>query len=383
MRGSKERHPCGVKRDGTSGAARNPLRSEPSRRLNGRAAHPRIDMANPVLIEVTRNDVVESRHRGAFALVDAAGRIVAAAGDIEQPVYPRSAVKALQALPLIESGWADRIGLDDSELALACASHAGEEAHIATAAGMLAKAGLTPAALECGVHWPSAKAAAAALIRAGAEPTALHNNCSGKHAGMLCLACGLGADPAGYVAAGHPVQRAVRDALGDAYAIDLTAAEPGTDGCSIPTYAVPLGSLALAFARFGTGEGWSEVRGQAAARLRRAVAAHPAMVGGTGRLDTDLAAHFGLDVFTKTGAEGVFCAALPKKGWGLALKCDDGATRASEAVLLHLLAAAMPWTEADRRAFADRIDPVLRNWNGIAVGGLRATAGLPPTLGHD
>jgi L-asparaginase II len=334
-------------------------------------------MSNPVLIEVTRNALVESRHRGAFALVEAAGNVVAAVGDIERPVYPRSAVKALQALPLVENGWADRLGLDDADLALACASHAGEPVHTARAAGMLAKAGLDAAALACGAHWPSARSAATALIRAGAEPTALHNNCSGKHAGLLCLACSLDADPAGYVAADHPAQRAVRDALGEAYGLDLTAAEPGTDGCSIPTYPVPLRHLARAFARFGTGERWGAKRAEAARRLRGAVAAHPTLVGGTGKLDTDLAAHFGTRVFTKTGAEGVFCAALPDLGWGLALKCDDGATRASEAILLHVLAAAMPWTAADRQAFAGRLDPVLRNWNGIEVGRLRPTAALP------
>ena len=334
-------------------------------------------MANPVLIEVTRNGTVESRHRGAFAVVDATGRLVAEAGDIDRPVFPRSAVKALQALPLVESGFAERLGLDAAELALACASHAGEPAHITAAAAMLAKARLDERALECGAHWPSAKPAAAALIRAGAKPTALHNNCSGKHAGFLCLACGLEAPPRGYVGAEHPVQRVVRDALGEAYGLDLRETQAGTDGCSIPTFAVPLRNLAGAFARFGTGEGWGAERARAAGTLRRAVAAHPVMVGGTGRLDTDLAAHFGERVFTKTGAEGVFCAALPERGWGVALKCDDGATRASETMLLHLLGSAMPWTDADHHALADRLDPVLRNWNGIEVGRLRPTAALP------
>ena len=334
-------------------------------------------MANPVLIEVTRNTSVESRHRGAFALVDATGRVVVAAGDIDQPTFPRSAVKALQALPLVEEGWADHFGLDAAELALACASHSGEPEHTATAAAMLKKLGLDETALECGAHWPSAKTATAALVRADRKPTALHNNCSGKHAGFLCLACGLEAPVRGYVGAEHPVQRRVRDALSEAYGVDLRSAEAGTDGCSIPTFAVPLRCLARAFAQFGTGVGWAESRARAAERLRRAVAEHPLMVGGTGRLDTDLASHFGTRVFTKTGAEGVFCAALPERGWGLALKCDDGATRASETILLHLLEAAMPWTDTDRDVFAGRLDPVLRNWNGIEVGRLQSTAALP------
>ncbi len=337
-------------------------------------------MANPVLIEVTRGTTVESSHRGAFAIMDGAGHVVVSAGDIDRPIYPRSAVKALQALPLVENGWADRLGLSDAELALACASHTGEPIHTATASAMLVKAGLDESALECGSHWPSARSAAAALIRMDRRPTALHNNCSGKHAGFLCLACGLGAEPKGYVLPEHPVQRMVRDALGEAYEMDMGGAISGTDGCSIPTYAVSLIKLARAFARFGTGEGWGPQRGAAAARLRRSVAAHPLMVGGTGRLDTDLSSHFGVRVFTKTGAEGVFCAALPERGWGLALKCDDGATRGSEAILLQLLQAAMPWTSADRQTFAERLDPVLRNWNGIEVGRLRPAAALPEAL---
>lgn len=334
-------------------------------------------MTNPILIEVTRGETVESRHRGAFAIVDPDGVVVASAGDIDGPVFPRSAVKALQALPLIENGWADRVGLDDAELALACASHSGEAIHTATALSVLGKLGLEIGALECGAHWPSAKPAAAALMRAGERPTALHNNCSGKHAGFLCAACGLGAPTGGYIQAAHPVQRLVRDTLGECYGVDLASAPVGTDGCSIPTFAAPLRNVAQAFARFGTGAGWEVQRRQAAARLRGAVAANPALVAGTGRLDTDVMAHFGSRVFTKTGAEGVFCAALPERGWGLALKCDDGATRGSELILLHLLEAAMPWTDDDRHALADRLDPVLRNWNGIEVGRLRATAALP------
>jgi L-asparaginase II len=336
-------------------------------------------MANPVLIEVTRNDLVESRHRGAFAVIDSSGTVVASAGDIDRPVYPRSAVKSLQALPLVENGWADRFGLTDAELALICASHSGEPIHTEAAAAILGKAGLTGAALECGIHWPSSKRASQTLIRQGAEPSALHNNCSGKHAGFLCLACGLGAEPQGYVGPDHPVQRAVTSALAEVYGTDLTDGA-GTDGCSIPTYAVPLRHLARAFARLGTGEGFGPVRQAAAARLRRAVAAHPVMVGGPGRLDTQLGEHFRERVFTKTGAEGVFCASLPERGWGLALKCDDGATRGSEAILLQLLAAAMPWTLDDHAVMSAHLDPVLRNWNGIEVGRIRHAEGLTAAL---
>ena len=335
-------------------------------------------MTNPVLIEVTRNDVVESRHRGAFALCDADGGLVAGAGDFDTPIFPRSSVKALQALPLMEAGLDERFALTDAELAVICASHGGEDVHLATAAGLLAKVGRGEDDLECGVHWPTSKAAARSLTLEHRRPGALHNNCSGKHAGFLCLACGMEAEPAGYVAAQHPVQRAIRATLEDVYGVPLSA-PPGIDGCSIPTYAVPLRPLARAFARLGTGVGFEPRRAAGARRLREAVAAAPVLIAGEGMLDTRLAERFGTRLFTKMGAEGVFCAAFPERGLGLALKCDDGALRGSQSILVELVAAIMDWGGDERAAFADVLDPVLRNWNGIEVGRVRGTAALAMT----
>jgi len=188
---------------------------------------------NPILVDVQRGGSDESQHRGALAVVDADGGVVMSLGDIERPVFPRSAVKVLQALPLVASGAADRLGLDDAELALACASHNGEEAHVRTAAAMLAKAGLGVDALECGTHWPYLDTAVRALAAAGREPNALNNNCSGKHAGFLCLACALHGRPnlrdyvRGYVAAEHPVMREVTAALQATTGVDLAAAPRG------------------------------------------------------------------------------------------------------------------------------------------------------------
>ena len=182
-------------------------------------------MNNPVLVELQRGAMVESVHRGRIAIVDADGALAAALGDIDAPVYPRSAVKALQALPHVESGAADRLALTDAELAIACASHNGEDAHVATAAGMLAKAGVDEAVLECGAHWPYLDTTVRALAVAGRGPTALHNNCSGKHAGFVCLGCILAGGQElrlfqrGYVLPDHPVMREVSDALGAATAM--------------------------------------------------------------------------------------------------------------------------------------------------------------------
>jgi L-asparaginase II len=329
-------------------------------------------MSNPVLVEVLRGALVESRHSGAVAVVDAGGGRVLALGDVEQPVYPRSAVKALQALPLIESGAADRFGLGPEALALACASHSGEPGHVATAARMLALAGLEASALECGTHWPIHQPSAQALARAGGTAGAIHNNCSGKHAGFLCVACAMEADTAHYVQASHPVQRLVKATLEDVMGAVLSQDVCATDGCSAPTWAMPLAALARGFARFGAGVGLTPGRAKAAARLREACAAHPWHVAGTGRFCTELMQSFSARLFVKTGAEGVYCAALPQQGLGIALKCDDGAGRAAEVMLAATLARLLP-QDADHAALERFVRPTVRNWNRIAIGSLRPT----------
>jgi L-asparaginase II len=326
-------------------------------------------MTNPILVEVTRGSLVESRHRGAVAVADAEGRIVLALGDVAARVFPRSAIKALQALPLIEAGAADRFGFGDVELALTCASHSGEPAHIAGVERMLARAGLDASALRCGAHYPISQSAAAAVMRAGA-PSPLHNNCSGKHAGFLCLACSMGVDPAEYFRPGHPVQRRVRAVLEDFTGAVLSEESCAIDGCSVPTWAVPLENLARGFAKFGSGEGLAPERAHAVARLRHACAHEPWYVAGTGRFCTEIMQLFGSRVFVKTGAEGVYCGALPQQGLGFAVKCDDGAARAAQAIVAALIARFLPLDAIERTALAPFIRPILHNWNGFEVGAI-------------
>ncbi|CAM5213031.1 Asparaginase OS=Bosea thiooxidans OX=53254 GN=ARD30_23635 PE=4 SV=1 [Bosea thiooxidans] len=306
-------------------------------------------MENPVLAEVTRGNVVKSRHRGAAIVVDADGAVVFATGDIERAVFPRSAVKALQALPLLESGAADRYGLTEAEIALAVSSHSGEPLHAETSLAMLRKAGREAACLECGAHWPSrrGRGAGARSLRSRAER--LDERFLGKHAGFVCLSCALDEDPAGYVKAGHPVQQAVRGALDG----DRRGPRGGADGHRW------LLDPHLCRAAFGAGARLRALRhrprlgperAKAAARIRAAAAAHPFMVAGTGRFDTRLMGLLGARAFTKTGAEGVYCAALPELGYGIALKCDDGAGRASEVALGALIARFLPMDEATQAA---------------------------------
>ncbi|RWD59600.1 MAG: asparaginase [Mesorhizobium sp.] len=333
-------------------------------------------MANPVLVEVLRGAVVESAHRGAVSVFDADGKPVWEIGDTERPVFPRSAVKAIQALPLVESGAADAYGFGDRELALACASHSGEPEHTKLAAAMLARANLDRTALECGAHWPSSHDATIALAHAGAMPNPLHNNCSGKHAGFLCTCVHSGIAHGGYVKAGHALQEMVRDAMQSVTGAAHDADHCATDGCSIPTYAVPLRSFALGFARMATGKGFAPERAKAAKRLLSACMAEPFLVAGTGKADFALMQAAPGRIFVKTGAEGVYCAALPELGLGIALKCDDGAGRGAEVMIAAVLAKLVRGDEALAAKLSKLAHPPVESRIGAKVGSLRPTAAL-------
>jgi L-asparaginase II len=326
-------------------------------------------MADPVVVEVTRGGLVESRHRVAIAVADADGRAVFSLGDVDRPVYPRSAIKPLQALALVETGAAEAFGYGARELALAQASHGGEPGHLATAAAMLKAAGLTPAALACGAHPPSHAPSAAALAKAGQAPEPIHNNCSGKHAGFLAVARHLGLPTERYVASGHPVQAIVRETLAAVTGAPHKAESCGTDGCSIPTYPVPLAALARGFARFATGAGLSPERAAAARRLHEAAVAEPWFIAGSGRFCSEAIKALQGAALVKTGAEGMFCGCVPSLGLGIALKCEDGAGRAAECAMAAILARLLPEHVGTLSAWADR---PLANWNGIVVGRVRA-----------
>jgi L-asparaginase II len=329
-------------------------------------------MGNPVLVEVTRGALTESRHQGAVCVADAAGTSVMAIGDVAAPFYPRSAVKAMQALVLVESGAADRFRLGDAELALTCASHAGEPDHVAGVERMLARAGLDVGALQCGTHWPTHRPSAEALVRAGLSPSPLHHNCSGKHAGFLCAACAAGSDPRTYTAPNHMIQREVRAILETLSGSTIDDQHVGIDGCSVPTFALPLAALARAFAVFAGGQRLGPGRAAAARRLRDACAAKPWYVAGTGLFATEIMSHFGPRVFVKGGAEGVYCGALPEQGLGIAIKCDDGAGRAAEVLMANVLMRLI----GGDGLLAKYARPQVRNWRGTVVGEMRPTEKL-------
>ncbi len=282
--------------------------------------------ASPLVVDLVRGPRTESSHLVHAVVVDTAGVIVRAWGDPERATHPRSAVKPVQALPLVESGAAEAFSLSPVELALACASHNGEPGHVAAVDAWLARIGCSHTDLECGVQ-------------ADQGPTASGNNCSGKHAGFLTLARHLLVDIAGYIQPDHPVQQLVTAALSETAGIGIDPADAGIDGCGIPVHPIPLQAIATAAARFGAPpDAWAPDRRSAARRLADAMVAEPWFVAGTDRLCTDLLADADGDVLVKTGAEGMQFAALPRLGLGIALKVVDGARPASEVALGHVLA---------------------------------------------
>lgn len=332
-------------------------------------------VSNPILVEVVRGQLVESAHRGALVLARATdGDLVCALGDIDRAVFPRSAIKALQCLPLVESGAAGRFGFGAAEIALACASHTGNERHTAIAAGMLRRAGLGEEALGCGAHPPLGNGAAKSLTANGGPPSQLHNNCSGKHAGMLATAVHMGEPIEHYWETAHPVQERVRSVLAEMMQVELRPDRLGIDGCSVPTWAVPLEALAAAFARFGSRHGLGAARREAAKRIIEACWREPALVAGPGRADTLVMAKLPGRVFMKTGAEGVYAGAFPELELGFAIKIDDGATRASAGTAMALVERLYPAA----RGLLDR--QRLRSWRGADVGSIRSSAELQRAL---
>jgi L-asparaginase II len=319
---------------------------------------------NPVIAEILRGPMVESRHRGAFVVCDETGKVVSSIGDIAASFYPRSAIKAFQALPLLQSGAADRFGLTPEEIALCCSSHDGEPEHVRVARSILAKAGNSETDLECGAHWPSGNDAMRALVRNGEAASSIHNNCSGKHAGMLALARHMGVEVKGYVRPDHPVQLAVAKTYGSICGIDLASAPMGIDGCSVPTWALPLTNVATGFAKLIT-----TLEGQ---RIIAAVRAHPFMVAGSTGFDTKIMEAVPR-LFIKNGAEGVFCGCIPQVGLGFALKCDDGAYRGAKVAAAEMLVKLDVWTSEERDALSTFATLPLKNWRKLEVGVERAS----------
>ena len=286
-------------------------------------------MPNPILVEITRGALVETIHRGSIAIADAEGIVRFALGDIQTPVYPRSSLKPIQALTLVESGAAEAFGVGDEEVALACASHSGEPMHTERVAAWLARIGCGESDLACGPQAPRYEPASQEMLRRGDKPTRIHNNCSGKHTGFLTVARHWNVATAGYERVDHPVQQAVVTSLRALSGVEKLPW--GVDGCAAPNFALPLAGFARALAKLAGG------KTPGAARIVRCMIAYPELVGGTDRACTVMMRAAARRAAVKTGAEGVYAGIIPERGLGIALKIDDGATRAAETTIAAIL----------------------------------------------
>jgi L-asparaginase II len=329
-------------------------------------------------VDVTRGTLVESVHAIAACAAGPGGSVALAYGDIDAPVYLRSAAKPFIAAAVVLSGAAERFRLTAAELAVVAASHGGEPFHVAAVRGILERIGLDEALLQCGAHAPSYEPAAAALAASGEAPSALHNNCSGKHAGILAMCVTLGYDPAGYLAPEHPVQRDVLRVCARLTGEDPAGLPLAIDGCGIPVFATTLRRAARAFARMATLDAVAAPDAAALRRVRESMAAEPAYVGGTGRFDSALIEATGGRVVGKAGAEGVHGDALQREGLGLVVKVIDGSLRAVAPATLALLGELGALEPVERLALQPFAAPVLRNVAGRIVGGIACR--VPDTI---
>lgn len=332
-----------------------------------------------VLAELWRGGFKESAHYGHVAAVDEKGELVAFAGDPNAFVYPRSALKPIQALCLVESGAASAFGFTQRELALCAASHQAEDFHVETVKTMLGKAGLDVSYLQCGAHAPYSPEAAAALARAGREPEAVHSNCSGKHTGMLTAAKHMGADLHTYLEPDHPVQRYILQALCDIIELPESQVPVAVDGCGAPVFGIPLAKLALIFAYLAAPDKAPEAHRVGLRTVRDAMMAYPEMVAGTGRFCTRLMQEGNGQIVSKAGAEGVYGVGLlasPLGVKGVAVKVQDGAGRAAEPAVMKTLVALGALDQSQRVALSHFSQPEVRNVAGKLVGDIRSTFDL-------
>ncbi len=330
---------------------------------------------SPIVVEVHRGSLLESRHRVHAVIASANGEIVEAWGDAAMEIYPRSAIKPLQALAFLETGAAEAHGCSDEEVALSCASHSGAMGHTMAVGSWLERIGLGPENLRTGTHRPYDEEAADNLIRRDEPWTTLNSNCSGKHSGFLTTARHLGEPLDSYLDIDHPVQRRCRAVLEEMGGNDLTDTARGIDGCGIPVYGMALDAFARATARLADPGALEPTREAACRRITHAMTKHPYMVAGRARFDTICMQALRGRVACKTGAEGVHMAAIPTLGLGVALKAEDGTKRASDTAMAALLDHLGVVEDAADGPFGDFLRPKIINVAGRDAGFIRASLG--------
>lgn len=330
-----------------------------------------------VLATVSRNGIIESTHLGDLVVADAGGQVRHVAGNPERLAYYRSSSKPLQALTVVGSGAADRFSLTRAELAVCCASHCGSALHVKTVAGILEKIGLDASALQCGTHMPGDETERRRLIQSGEAPTPLHNNCSGKHAGMLAAAVAMGADTASYLDLDHPVQKDILTNLELATDISREAFHIGADGCGAPTVAVPLQAVAVSFARLANPDDMPADFRTAALKVCEAMGAAPEMVSGPGSFNTVLLDRGRGHLVAKAGAEGLFALGIcdPRR-LGVAMKTADGSSRPQPPVIMHLVDRFGALAAPEQESMAAFSEMEITNCHGTVVGRIAGAVSL-------
>jgi L-asparaginase II len=321
---------------------------------------------------IPRSERIESIHRVSVAVVDLKGDIIMSAGDPQLHTYFRSSAKPLQVIPLLEAGGAEAFGFDSRELAVMSASHDGEEIHTDAVLSILSKIGLEEHHLFCGPHDPYFIPAGKALSRAGKAPTSAHNNCSGKHSGMLALSVLNGWPVEGYQLPEHQVQKRIFEVISGATDIPVSSIEYGIDGCGIPTFYLSVYQMAVAYSRFADWAKENGKRGDAVRKLIRAIREEPVMLEGTTGFSSALAAATDARVIGKVGGEGLFCIAVPEEGIGLALKVEDGNRRATSPAAVELLRTMKLISGKELECLSDHHSPVLYNHQGTEIGKLKS-----------
>ncbi|KYG63062.1 hypothetical protein AZI86_15190 [Bdellovibrio bacteriovorus] len=324
----------------------------------------------PLVVEVTRGPVVESLHQVMAVVVNENGSVAQYWGNPNFLTLPRSAIKMLQVLPLIESGAADKFNLEAKHIALACGSHRGEKDHISALSQWMEKAGIRESQLVCGPHWPYDEKSAHEMIRRGQAATPLCNNCAGKHLGLISTCLHFGENPEGYDKYEHPAQKRLRKALTEAIKVDHSKVAHGVDGCGIPTYGVSLQALAVGMSSLISPKE-SAARKAASIRILDAVKSHPYYVAGSDNFVTAVIEKSQGRAIIKSGAEGVMCGVLPEKRMAFAIKASDGAGRAAQVATATILLQLGALTEAEFRALSPYTLPEVKNWKGEVVGQMR------------
>lgn len=329
--------------------------------------------SNPILVEAIRGNLIESFHRGVVCIVDENKKVLYSTGDIHQICYPRSAMKLLQVIALIECGAAAHYNFNDAELAVMCGSHNAEPMHIETVKSILQKIDLSPEYLQCGAHFPMMQQDYLPMYKNGIEASDIHNNCSGKHAGFLALCKFNNWSTQDYLLAEHPAQQLIKKVCSEMYECDIHDMHYAIDGCSAPIYSVSVYHQAIGYMNLVNKRNKSQQRADACAKVVQAVSRHPEMVAGTQRYCTDMMKRCSHEVIGKTGAEGIFCMAFVNTVWGVCIKIDDGKMQPQYNVAQTILEQSHLFDTTDMIALQSYSKCDIKNWNQKTSGVLHCT----------